>query len=291
MPNVVVDITYYPTIETITNLVRSDVRDDMAGATDTVGEGQILVNDLTVSVTMSNLFNSAVREVARRLRIVQAPMLIHDNYVIYNIPPINGPMGFQVADPAVQVEIAFNGYFDGTLWHVVNPSQPSPPGVSGGGSYALPQDVFQVVRLWERENASGNNFQDMGEPSNGLTGVYQTSGFGRWEWRQDRICLPGSLDYRDLRLRYLMMLSAYFVQHADPASTYVQILDSEEAIARTIERLYAARQGGAMYQLRKQESDEAIFELLTEQVHRRQGMNYPTLAYGNESPPVINFGQ
>ena len=280
MANVVVDLTYYPTIETITNLVRSDVRDDMAGATDTIGEGQILVNDLTVSVTMANLFNSAVREVARRLRIAQAPMLIHDNYVIYNIPPLNGPMGFQVADPAVQVEISFNGYFDGTLWHN-----------SAGNSYGLPQDVFQVIRCWERENKSQNNFCDMGEPSDGLAGVYQTNGFGRWEWRQDRICLPGSLDYRDLRLRYLMMLSTLFVSHADPATTYVPILDSEEAIARVIDRLYAARQGGTLYEMRKAEADEAIYELVNEQVHRRQGTNYPTQAYGNEAPPVINFGQ
>jgi hypothetical protein len=291
MANVVVDLTYFPTIETITNLVRSDVRDDMAGATDTVGEGQILVNDLTVSVTMANLFNSAVREVARKLRIAQAPMLIHDNYIIYNIPPMNGPLGFQVADPAVQVEIAFNGYFDGTLWHKVNPSQPSPPGVPGGGSYALPQDVFQVIRLWERENKSNDVFCDMGEPSDGLAGVYQTNGFGRWEWRQDRICLPGSLDYRDLRLRYTMMLSAYFVQHADPKTTYVQLLDSEEAIARTIEKLYAARQGGQLYEMRKAEADAAIYDLVNEQVHRRQGTNYPTNAYGNEAPPVLNYGQ
>lgn len=279
MANVVVDVTSYPTIQTITNLVRSDVRDDMAGATDTVGEGQILVDDITTSVTMANLFNSAVREVARRLRLVNAPMLIADNYVMYNIPPINGPMGFQVADPAVQCYIAFNGYYDGTDWHN-----------GAGNSWQLPQGVFQVLRCWERENGSNNNFQDMGEPSEGLAPVYQTSGWGRWEWRQDMICVPGSLDYRDLRIRYLMILNAYFVANANPTTTYLPIMDCEEAVARTIDRLYAARQGGAVYDMRKAESDAAIYDLLAEQVRRRQGTNYPTLAYGSEAAPVINFG-
>jgi hypothetical protein len=276
MANVVVNVTSFPTIQTITNLVRSDVRDDMAGATDTVGEGQILVDDIATSVTMANFFNSAVRELCRRLRIVNAPMLIADNYIIRNIPPMNGPMGFQVADPSVQVYVAFNGYYDGTLWHA---------------NYGLPQGVFQVMRCWERETGSNDIFQDMGEPSDGLAGVNQGNGWGRWEWRQDMVCLPGSLDYRDLRLRYLMILNAYFVANADPTTTYLPIMGCEEAVARIIDRLYAARQGGGLYEIRKSEADQAVFDLLNEQVHRKQGINYPTLAYGSETPPVINYGQ
>jgi len=276
MANVVVDLTSYPNIQTIANLARSKVRDDMAGATDTVGEGQILVDDISVSVTMANFFNSAVRELCRKLRVINAPMLIADNYIIRNIPPINGPMGFQIADPTVQCYVAFNGYFDGTDWHA---------------SYGLPQGVFQVIRCWERETGSNDVMQDMGEPSDGLAGVYQTNGWGRWEWRQDMICLPGSLDYRDLRIRYLMILNALFVANANPATTYLPIMDCEEAVASIIARLYAARQGGDLYQMRKDEADAAIFDFLNEQNHRKQGTNYPTLAYGNETPPVINFGQ
>ena len=276
MANVVVDVSSYPTIQTIANLVRSDVRDDMAGATGTVGEGQILVNDMTVSVTLANFFNSAVREVSRKLRIVGSPTLIADNYIISGIPPMNGPLGLGVADPSVQVYIAFNGYYDGTLWHP---------------SLGLPQGVYQVLRCWERETASGDIFQDLGEPSNGLEGVYQTEGWGRWEWRQDMICLPGSLDTRDLRIRYQMILNSYFVQHADPTTTYLPIMNCEEAVARVIDRLYAVRQGGGMYEIRDKEATAAINDLLNEQVQGKQGQNYATNAYGNEAPPVINFGQ
>ena len=64
----------------------------------------------------------------------------------------------------------------------------------------------------------------------------------------------------------------------------------EEAVARTIDRLYAARQGGTVYEMRKGESDAAIWDLLNEEVQQKQGQNYPTNAYGNEAPPVLNWG-
>ena len=275
MPTVVQSVTSYPSIQTITDLVRTDVRDDMAGATGTIGEGQILVDNQQTSVTMSRMFNSAVRELSRQLRLVSAPMLIADNYIIADIPPMNGPMGFQVADPSVQVYVGFNGYYDGTQWL---------------SAYALPQGLFQVIRCWERQNASQNTFNDMGEPADGLPGVYQTNGWGCWEWRQDMVCLPGSLDYRDLRIRYLMILNAIFVANANPATTYLPIMDCEEAIARKIERMYALRQNGGLYAERKQEEMDATNMFLNEQIHRQQGTNYQTLAYGSETFPVANRG-
>ena len=277
MPTGVVlpNITSYPSVLTITNLVRSDVRDDMPGATGTVGEGQILVNNVNVSVTMANFFNSAVRELSRQLRLVNAPMLIVDNYIIENIPPLFGPQGFQVADPAVQVAIGFNGYFDGTQWH---------------DTFRLPHGVFQVVRVWERQHASNDTFVDLGEPAQGMAGVYQTNGFGRWEWRGDMCWFPGSLDYRDVRLRYLSILDKYMVANVDLSTVYLPIMDCEEAIARKITRMYAYRQGGAMLEAAISQERDATRDFLGEEVHRQQGQNYETIAYGSECPPVLNFG-
>ena len=275
MANVVVDVTSFPTVQTITNLVRSDIRDDMAGATNTIGEGQILVDNMTTSLTMANFFNSALREVCRKLRIVGAPMLIADNYIINAIPPMNGPLGLGVADPSVQVYVGFNGYYDGSQWD---------------STRGLPQGCYQVMRCWERETSSQDVFCDMGEPANGLAGVYQTLGWGRWEWRQNMVCLPGSLDTRDLRLRYKMILNSIFVANANPATTYIPIMGCEEAVARGIDRLYAARQGGSVYEMRKVEADNAIYDLLSEEVQQKQGQNYQTLAYGDESLPILSYG-
>ena len=266
--SVLIGVTNYPTIQTICNLVRSDVRDDMAGATNTLGEGQILVDNIGISVTMANFFNAAHRELCRQLRIQSAPMLIRDNYVIYNIPPMNGPKGLAVADPAVQVAIGVNGYYDGTEWH---------------GSYGLPVGVFEVIRCWERQNSSNDTFADMGEPSNGMAGVYQNQGWGRWEWRNDMVWTPGSLDSRDLRIRYLMSPENLFLPNVDVSTTYVPIIGCEEALAAKIGRRYARRQGGAMYPIALQEEKDASREFLNESVKRQQGTNYQTLAYGNES--------
>ncbi len=276
MPSVLIGVTNYPTIQTITNLVRSDVRDDMAGSTNTLGEGQILVDNTGISVTMANLFNSAARELSRELRLQQATMLIRDNYIIYNIPPLNGPQGLAVADPAVQVAIGVNGYYDGTEWH---------------SSYCFPTGVFQVIRCWERQNSSNDTFADMGEPSDGLAGVYQSEGWGRWEWRNDMVWTPGSLDNRDLRIRYLASLETLFLPNVDVTTTYVPIIGCEEAIARKIDRLYSVRQGAAIYDIRKAEEEKATKMFLNEQIKRQQGTNYQTLAYGSENPPVLSYGQ
>ena len=271
----IADITNYPTVLTITNLARSYVRDDMAGNTDSVGEGQIYINDLSVSVTMANFFNSAVRELARQMRLVNAPRLIRDNVILFAIPPMYGPQGFQVADPSVQVMIAQNGYYNGTTWD---------------NHWRLPDGCFQVVRLWERETGSNDTFNDLGEPSMGLPGVYQTQGFGTWEWREDMVVLPGSLDYRDLRMRYTMILLSYMVQGSDLAKTYLPIMDCEEAVAWKIAKQIAYRQGGQMLQYADGMEKEATHNFLNEQVKQKQGQNYSTNAYGSERPPVIQWG-
>jgi hypothetical protein len=148
-----------------------------------------------------------------------------------------------------------------------------------------------VIRCWERETSSNDTFADMGEPANGMAGVYQAQGFGRWEWRQGGVWLPGSLDNRDLRVRWLMALNAQMVASANPASTYLPIMGCEEAVARKIGRMYARRQGGGVYPLAVAEEKMATDMFLNELIHRKQGTNYATLAYGSEDPPVVNFGQ
>ena len=278
MPTVVLNISDFPSLLTITNLIRSKVRDDMPGATGTIGEGQILVNNMQISVTMANFFNEAVKETARALRIIEAPCLIADNYIIEGIPPLSGPLGLATADPTVQVWISSAGYYNGST---LSPQ------------WRLPSGVYDVERVWERETASNDNFCDMGEPAQGLAGVYQTSGFGRWEWRQNRINLPGSLDTRDLRVRYKMLLTDQIVASiptSQYATTYVPILDCSGLVAAKVVRMYAYRQGGTMYQMALQEEATAKSELLDPIVHRMQGANYPTQAYGDESPPVISWG-
>jgi hypothetical protein len=110
MPNVVVGVNQFPSLEDVTNLVRSLVNDDGAGATDTVGEGQIFVDNPSISPAMQRLLNASLKELYRELRIAGDPTLIADNYVLTNLPVIFGPEGQGVASPETQQSLGFQGF-------------------------------------------------------------------------------------------------------------------------------------------------------------------------------------
>ena len=98
--------TNFPSLQQIANLVRSLVDDDQPGATGTPGEGQILTD---TSVTLQNFMDSAIRETYREIRIVGSGTLIRDMYMLYNVPPVNSPLGVGAVNPAVQVSLQFVG--------------------------------------------------------------------------------------------------------------------------------------------------------------------------------------
>ncbi len=54
----------------------------MPGATGTVGEGQIIVDNQNISVKLINAMNEAIRQTFRKLRTVGDPTLIADNYIV-----------------------------------------------------------------------------------------------------------------------------------------------------------------------------------------------------------------
>ena len=183
----VVVVINYPSMETITSLVRSIVRDDMAGATGTIGEGQVFVDNLALSVTLGNFFNSSLRELCRALRIASSPTLIRDNYDLIGLPVVNGPLGSATPDPSIQVSLGFTGFFDGSeIWP----------------DFTLPSDCLHADVVWERQTGTNNSFSPMSQPARSLAGINQGVMNGEWEWRGDAIWMRGSLQSCDLRLRY-----------------------------------------------------------------------------------------
>src|ERR1039458_848412 len=207
----------YPTILSVTNLIRSWIQDDMAGATGTLGEGQMFPDNPAISVTMMNCFSSALRGVARKLRTTTGPMLIVDNYLILGVPPMVSPtQGAAAPDPSVQISIGYLGYFNGLTMNSL---------------YALPGNCIMVDRVWERLNGSNDDFQPLGQPAQGLSSGYQNVYNGAWEWRQDQINMPGSLQTMDFRLRYQATLQALFVPGINPATTYIPLNDSQDILA------------------------------------------------------------
>jgi len=259
----------YPAIADVTNLTRSMVQDDMAGATSTIGEGQIFVDNQTISVTMGNFFNSAVRSLSRLLRMTSAPMLIRDNWLILGVPPLYSPSyGLATPDPAVQVQLGYTGYNNGQ---------------TVDNTWALPIDCILVDRVWERINGSNDDFQPMEQPSQGIASRWQNVYNRVWEWRQDSIFMPGSIETMDLRLRYKMQLPTLYTAAIDPTMTYVPINDSQDALTGLVIKQIAIRQGAQVLPAVIEWADAQINEFLNENTLREQGIPYPVVSFGDRN--------
>jgi hypothetical protein len=91
-------------------------------------------------------------------------------------------------DPGQQVSISDTGYFDGTLSHV---------------SPQIPIDLLEPLRLYERQTGQTEGWVPMRNMSDGLPSQTPYRRFGMWEWRQDGLYMPGSIQTNDIRLRYI----------------------------------------------------------------------------------------
>jgi hypothetical protein len=263
----------YPSLNVIANLARSKVNDDKAGATGTPGEGQILTNS---SVTLQNFMNSAIRDTYRDTRIFGQPSLIADNYILFNLPPVNSPLGVGVANPAVQVALQFTGYFDG---------------LGNWPNLLLPANLLYPIEVWEREStgaASGTSFGLMKESSGALPPRQQGSVLGEWEWRSDGIWMNGATGPRDIRLRYVFTFADLAAPSIDWTSTYVPILDSQEAVADKICVMYAQRLGGAALDQARIDAKQSIFKLRQQITRDRQFIDFLRAEYGQQK--VNNAG-
>lgn len=213
----------YPSLNDVANLVRALVNDDKAGATGTPGEGQILTN---TSTTLTNLMNSAIRETYREVRISGQPTLIKDQFILFGLPPINSPLGVGVINPAAQQALTFSGFFDGLQMNA---------------NFSLPSDLILPLEVWERASNTPNDFRVMEESTGPLRSRRQVQALGEWEWRTDQINFIGSIENRDLRLRYISTFVSVAAPGINFATTFIPILDSTEAVADKIVLRYGRR--------------------------------------------------
>ena len=264
----------YPSIESVLDLVRSQVLDDMAGATDTVGEGQIYVDNTAVSVTLSNFFNTELEELCKDLRTTNGPMLIRDNVILRGLTPVNSSQGLAAPNPATQVDVSTAGYFDGTN---MNPD------------ILLPADFLQPIQVWERLNNSNGRFETMRQATEGLSSAWQGHRFGEYEWRGDRIVLRGALTTRDLRLRYFGTLVDLYEPGVDLATTYIPIQGCKAALADKIVVRISGRISPERLADAKASASVSLFKLQNELVKQKQGIEYDPQAFGSEAGPQLGF--
>ena len=241
--------------------------DSFAGNTGTPGEGQVLTDFYQATTSYNpqllNCFNSAIREMYRKLRNVKAKALISDNYILEGLPVVDGSAGPGIPDPTVQTYLTFESYFDGTNQNT---------------SFTLPPDLMMPLRMWERQSNTTNPFCVMTEAKDGLPSTNQNQQFGQWEWRQGRINFTGALEPRDIRLKYLSFLPAFFPVNPVPSgyftNTQIPIFDCEECVALITMRNLSLGLNPNVSPTLKSLADEAIYDLRNEEVRRMQATNY-----------------
>jgi hypothetical protein len=216
LPTVIAPLTNYPTLEEAANLVRTLVNDDGAGATGTVGEGQIVVDNQTISVKLINSINSALLWLYQSMGNVGDPTLIFDNYILKNLPVVYGVNGQGSPDAATQVLLGYAGFFDGTQWWP---------------DFKLPTTMLEPTRIWERITATNLPFKPLPQAQDGLQPNWQGNLLGSWEWREDGIWMNGSIQNCDIRIRGRKKLPLFYGNAIDFPTTYIPLMGCTNAVA------------------------------------------------------------
>jgi hypothetical protein len=132
-------------------------------------------------------------------------------------------------DPTTQVQLMYTGYYDG------NQNYPTP---------TLPSDLIEPLEIWERAHVSvginGATWQPMKQASDSISTRAQVAAFGIWDWESDILYLPGQVQARDLKFKYLKVtprLTSFAQQ--------VPINDCEVAMGALIAELLSGGRGGA----------------------------------------------
>lgn len=279
-------------------LARSLVNDTFPGATNTEGEGQILTNSSQISPFTIPFINSAIRRCYRKLGNQGVATLIQDNFILTNLPPIDGANGVGSPDPATQVSITQQGYWDGTTLHA---------------SLALPVNCLAVLKMWERTTGSGNPFTEMTQSQDGLPSRNQVQYFGDWEWRggssqgndptgspatfSDGVFMSGSTVAEDVRMRMRVSLPAVVSgDGTDFASLLIPVLDSTDAVANYIAGFYTAARGEddpdvlGRSKILMDAGDGYTMEMANAQIRQKQRVPYQREAYGDSGWGGVGWG-
>lgn len=272
----IVPVNIYPTLQDVADLVRTIVNDDGAGLTGTVGEGQIIVDDTSVSVKLLRAMNLALASVYKEMGNAGDPTLIADNYIVRNLPTINGVNGAGSPDAAAQVALTYTGFFDGTMWHP---------------TFKLPANMFQPTRVWQRVTATNLPFAPLSQAQDGLTPGMQGNLLGAWEWREDGLWMNGSTQNCDIRIRSQVKLPLFRGNNLDWTTTYIPMQECVNPIAyRTAEILEHSLGNPEASATMQAKGDREIFLLKNSRVRRNQGVDYSRPSYQEGSGTGLAMG-
>jgi hypothetical protein len=219
--------------------------------------GQTLSNDKPYT---REYLNAAVEDCQEYLANNGVTSNIKDNVILTPLTPVASP------NPAIQVYVSVDGYFDGAT------IAPTP---------ALPPDLILPLDCWERQTDSGQTFQPMRQPEDGLPSVQQGPFFGMWEWREDRINLFGANQTRDLRVRYEASLLPIGATD-NLADFIIRIRGGKRAVAFGVAEYYAGARGSQQQGWAAEQKKARLDELVNRQVRKDQRIAFRPRGYNSD---------
>jgi len=204
---------------------------------------------LTDTSPFTSIFlNNAIRKTQRRIANNGLLSNVVDNFILNSVLPVAN------SDPATQVYIGFNGYYNGAA--ILS-------------SPILPPDLILPLNLMQRQTGSGAQYTPMKPSKQPLISRIPGAYFGDWEWRNNQINLVGCTNTMDLRLRYEQSLPR-IGSGVNYSQVTIGIIDGEDAIAAGIVRAYAFSRGAAQRNEAKALWEEECDDLVTRYVRKDQ---------------------
>ena len=250
-----------PSLQSICDLFRSIINDTFNS-----GSGEIATDDAPF---MKPFLNSAIRDLYSDLRIVGDMRVVKDNFIIGGIPPI------PASNPAIQVALTYQGYYNGTSWD---------------SHYLLPPDLMWINKVWQWPSNTAAVFYPMCIAPAGLSGVYQGHGMGQYEMRgNNELWFNGAMLETDIRLRYTAVFPDLIGDEIDFDTTYVPIQDCTNAVAFKMVAYYAQRLSPDQFQLAESQATKFTKKMISESVLNSQTKQFAREPFGNTAQINLTY--
>lgn len=238
MPSVQVGV--YPVVEGVLTFARAIINDQLRN-----NQGQILTDNASFTLDFVNM---AVSECQEYLANNGITTQLVDNVILTPIPPTPNN------DPSCQIFLGYSGYFDGTVQHATP---------------ALPPDLINPLKVWQRQTGSGQQFIPVARAKDGIDSYQPGSTFGPWEWRQGAIYMVGCSQTQDLRIRYEQSLLDLTTNAGFNQQT-IFIPQSRRALGFLVAKYYALSRGSMQMPAVQQLAEEAMNQIINRQVRLDQ---------------------
>ena len=209
-------VAAYDTLEFVCNAARTRLNDAIAS----IG-GDILTDNQPFTLQIVNDGWRKLQEFLQKLGFLR----FTKDVFFLDLPATPG----SPPDPDLEPFLNWTGYNDGSTLHT---------------GFTLPADFISPKRIDERVNGSGTAFIPMDPITGGLPLVPKGVWNRIWDWRNDTIWLPGTIQAQDLHLYYYAFLADFVAASTTPfASQTVPILRCSDSFSAYIAKETAMARG------------------------------------------------